>query len=110
MNYNRQHELILNTGITLFLGALALKLELVKFFFFRFFFSCCVDGWMDGSMDGWVVIFYPLRFPSFFSMITPAETARKILDEKGVSAPKKLGNFSKNNNFSSKNTQNVQKY
>ena len=38
MNYNRQHELIINTGITLFLGALALKLELVKFFFFVSFF------------------------------------------------------------------------
>ena len=38
MNYNRQYELILNTGIALFLGALALKLELVKFFFSFLFF------------------------------------------------------------------------
>ena len=30
----RQHELILNTPIALFLGALALKMELVKFIFF----------------------------------------------------------------------------
>ena len=36
---NVQHELILNTPIALFLGALALKIELVKFMFFvRFFF------------------------------------------------------------------------
>ena len=52
MNYNRQHELILNTGITLFLGALALKLELVKFFFSFLFFVLC--GWLDGWVDGWV--------------------------------------------------------
>ena len=78
---NRQHELILNTRIALFLGALALKMELVKFMFFvRFFFSChilscslrgpaaqplhiegrrpelCgwVDGWVDGWMGGWM--------------------------------------------------------
>ena len=35
---NRQHELILNTRIALFLGALALKMELVKFMFFVLFF------------------------------------------------------------------------
>ena len=36
---NRQHEQNLNTRIALFLGALALKMELVKFMFFvRFFF------------------------------------------------------------------------
>ena len=39
---NRQHELILNTRIALFLGVLALKMELVKFIFFvRFFFFSC---------------------------------------------------------------------
>ena len=68
---NVQHELILNTPIALFLGALALKMELVKFIFFVGFFfrvmsyhapfgaqrlslytlraedpSC--DGWVDG--------------------------------------------------------------
>ena len=38
---NRQHEQNLNTRVALFLGALALKMELVKFMFFvRFFFSC----------------------------------------------------------------------
>ena len=35
---NRQHKLILNTPIALFLGALALKMELVKFIFFVGFF------------------------------------------------------------------------
>ena len=35
---NVQHELILNTPIALFLGALALKMELVKFIFFVGFF------------------------------------------------------------------------
>ena len=76
---NTQHELILSTRIKLFLGALALTMELVKFMFFLPFFfrvisyhapfgaqrlslytaraegPSCVDGWMDG----WVVIFYP---------------------------------------------------
>ena len=38
---NRQHEQNLSTRVALFLGALALKMELVKFMFFvRFFFSC----------------------------------------------------------------------
>ena len=36
---NRQHEQNLSTRVALFLGALALKMELVKFMFFvRFFF------------------------------------------------------------------------
>ena len=38
---NRQHQLILDTRIALFLGALALKMELVKLMLFvRFFFLC----------------------------------------------------------------------
>ena len=48
-------------------------------------------------------------------VISPSEKAQKFLDGKGVSAPQKLGGFfkkmvSKNNDFSRKNPQKVQKY
>ena len=40
---NRQHQLILDTRIALFLGALALKMELVKLMFFVRFFFCAIS-------------------------------------------------------------------
>ena len=48
-------------------------------------------------------------------LISPSEASWNFLDKKGVSAPQKLGDFVKkmllkNNDFSSKNTQNVQTY
>ena len=49
---NRQHELILNTRIALFLGVLAQKMELVKFIFFvRFFFVSYLIMLPSGPSD-----------------------------------------------------------